>query len=210
MSNDRVARAGTMLISRVRADLCLDYANTLSWRGSAAPTEKLHDVADLLGWIETTAGVERGALRDLVAWSREHAADAAALFADAIELREVIWRVFGAIAAGTAVRDRDFGALKTAVTAAPARSLLARAGGGYAWRVDRLRPSGGDLLAPVLWSAGDLLLEAGHRLIRQCANEKCLWLFIDESKNATRRWCDMSSCGNRAKARRHYAKVKQG
>jgi len=65
-------------------------------------------------------------------------------------------------------------------------------------------PAAASLLAPVLWSAGDLI--AGQRLqrLRMCANEKCRWLFIDDSKSGTRRWCAMSSCGNRAKAHRHY------
>ncbi|MFI4995137.1 MAG: CGNR zinc finger domain-containing protein [Hyphomicrobiales bacterium] len=45
--------------------------------------------------------------------------------------------------------------------------------------------------------------------MRRCANEKCLWMFVDESKSGTRRWCQMSACGNRAKARRHYSRIKQ-
>ncbi len=64
------------------------------------------------------------------------------------------------------------------------------------------------LLAPVLWSAGDLMIRRERRHVRQCANEKCLWLFVDESKSGTRRWCNMTSYGNRAKARRHYLKIK--
>jgi predicted RNA-binding Zn ribbon-like protein len=65
------------------------------------------------------------------------------------------------------------------------------------------------LLAPVLWSAADLLIGGEHRRIRQCANAQCLWLFVDASKSGTRRWCDMASCGNRAKARRHYLRTKR-
>jgi predicted RNA-binding Zn ribbon-like protein len=52
------------------------------------------------------------------------------------------------------------------------------------------------------------MIKGEHRRVRRCANEKCLWLFVDESKNGTRRWCDMTACGNRAKARRHYLKIK--
>ena len=55
-----------------------------------------------------------------------------------------------------------------------------------------------------------ILSENGQQRIRRCTNDDCLWLFLDESKNGTRRWCDMASCGNRAKARRHYLKMKQG
>jgi predicted RNA-binding Zn ribbon-like protein len=65
------------------------------------------------------------------------------------------------------------------------------------------------MLAPVLWSAADLLVGGGHSRVRRCANSKCLWLFRDESKTGTRRWCDMAACGNRAKARRHYLKTRR-
>ena len=64
------------------------------------------------------------------------------------------------------------------------------------------------ILAPVLWSAADLLLKGDPARIRQCANEKCRWVFLGVSKAGARRWCTMNSCGNRAKAHRHYHKTK--
>jgi predicted RNA-binding Zn ribbon-like protein len=199
-----------MLISAVREDLCLDYANTRSWRGSEAPTERLSHVADLLAWIERTTGVSSRAMRPIETWSREHPDAAVELFKEAIATRETIYRVFSCLAADESVGERDFGVLRTAIAAAPARTELARSNGRHAWRIDDPRPSAPHLLAPVLWSAGDLLLNAERRRIRRCANEDCLWLFLDESKSGTRRWCDMASCGNRAKARRHYSKLKRG
>jgi len=84
-----------------------------------------------------------------------------------------------------------------------------RTGVGWAWQVAPAGPLAPALLAPVLWSAGDLLAGAVHRHVRRCANERCLWLFLDQSKGGTRRWCDMASCGNRAKARRHYLRTKR-
>ncbi|MBI3707263.1 MAG: CGNR zinc finger domain-containing protein [Proteobacteria bacterium] len=198
-----------MLIPAIREDLCLNYANTLSWRGSETPAETLHDLADLLGWIERSAGMGAGAAREIRQWSRDRHRKAAKLFAAAIAMREAIFRIFAAVAVGEPIGDQDFVALQTALAEAPARSRLARVDSRYAWRIEHLRPSVPGLLAPVLWSAGDLVLNAGHRRIRQCANEKCLWLFLDESKSGTRRWCDMTSCGNRAKARRHYSKMMQ-
>ena len=79
-------------------------------------------------------------------------------------------------------------------------------GAAHGWEIERSAPVLETLLAPVLWSAGDLL--AGRRLdrVRRCANDQCLWLFLDDSKSGNRRWCSMSACGNRAKAHRHYAK----
>jgi predicted RNA-binding Zn ribbon-like protein len=45
--------------------------------------------------------------------------------------------------------------------------------------------------------------------LRHCLNDQCGWLFMDDSKNGSRRWCSMRSCGNRAKAQRHYLRSKQ-
>jgi predicted RNA-binding Zn ribbon-like protein len=64
------------------------------------------------------------------------------------------------------------------------------------------------LLAPVLWSAADLLGAGRLARMRQCANPDCGWLFLDRSKSGNRRWCSMSACGNRAKAHRHYQREK--
>src|SRR5262249_29458093 len=159
---------------------------------------------------EGAAGIAARATQPIRLWSRTHPGRASRLFADAVATREAIYSVFRAIADGETVREPDFAALTIAIGAAPSRHALVRAGGRYAWSVGDPKPSAAHMLAPVLWSAGDLILAADRRHIRRCANEECLWLFIDDSKGGTRRWCDMASCGNRAKARRHYAKVRQG
>ena len=198
-----------MLISSVRDDLCLNFANTLSWRGSASPQEMLHDLAGLLAWLKISAEVASGDALDVPAFADGSGSTATAVFTKAMTTREVIFRVFSAIAAGSKIRGSDFRALQDALANAPPRRHLERVGSDYVWRIASGRLSEMGILAPVIWSAGDLVLNAKHRRIRQCANEQCLWLFIDESKNATRRWCDMTSCGNRAKSQRHYARIKQ-
>jgi predicted RNA-binding Zn ribbon-like protein len=199
----------TMLIWSMPEDLCLNYANTLSWRGSDKPVEMLHDFADILRWSERCGVVRPTATQRLRRWSRHQEAAAAELFAQAIVIREAMFRIFSAIAVGASIPNRDFVVLSAALANAPGRHQLARSGERCGWRVEAGEPSVARVLAPVLWSAGDLMLHAPSRPIRRCANEECLWLFIDQSKNSTRRWCDMNSCGNRAKARRHYAKVRQ-
>lgn len=198
-----------MLVSAFPEDLCLSFANTRQWRGSDKPAETLHDSTDLLRWIETTEGLGAEAIRSAHDWAGAHPKRAARMFSKAIELREAIFRAFSAVAAGEPVASADLAVLRNALAEAPARTRLDAAGGAYAWRTPPLQPEAPDLLAPVLWSVGDLLLRAGQRRIRRCANPECLWLFIDESRMGTRRWCDMTSCGNRAKARRHYEKVRQ-
>jgi predicted RNA-binding Zn ribbon-like protein len=201
-----------MLIPAPPEGLCLDFANTRYWRGRESPTEELKAPADLVAWIR-----RRGGLAETALTAANDAIEAApergeALLAEAIKLREAIYRIFNAVAEERAVEDADFATLTTALERAPPRRRLARKDGGYAWDIDIGRIEGAGtapaLLAPVLWSAGDLMLRTTDSRVRRCANDQCLWLFVDDSKSGTRRWCDMSSCGNRAKARRHYARVK--
>jgi predicted RNA-binding Zn ribbon-like protein len=200
-----------MLIPAPPEGLCLDFANTCYWRGRATPTDDLKAPADLLAWLGRHGGLAETALA-AAAQAIEREPARAEVLLEAIRLREAIYRIFNAVAEGRAVDDADFTVLTAALAETPARNRLARTDGGFAWEVDIGRLEGAAdvpaLLAPVLWSAGDLMLQAGNRRVRRCANEQCLWLFVDDSKSGTRRWCDMSSCGNRAKARRHYARVK--
>jgi predicted RNA-binding Zn ribbon-like protein len=196
------------LILVPRRDLCLEFANTLAWRGSA-PSESLHGLPDLVRWCASSGGLLAGVIEGGEAWTERHPAEAAAIFRGAIAIRETTYRIFHAVANGAAPNDDDLAAFNRALKETPARSALQRAGGGFGWRVERTRVlTAAAILAPALWSAGDLLTGAQLDRVRECANDKCVWLFLDESKNGTRRWCSMSACGNRAKAHRHYARVK--
>jgi predicted RNA-binding Zn ribbon-like protein len=55
-------------------------------------------------------------------------------------------------------------------------------------------------------SAAELLISPERACVRECASETCTWLFVDTTKNHSRRWCDMNSCGNRYKVRKFRAK----
>jgi predicted RNA-binding Zn ribbon-like protein len=198
------------LIPPTRDDLALDFANTLSWRGTAAPMEALHTMADLIGWCRATKAVDDPALRRLERWWRAHPEAAKASHAEAIRLREAICRLFAAIASAAEPAPDDLRELDRALARAPPRIGLGRHDGAFAWRVPRLVPEATSLLAPVLWSAGGLLVGPRGQRVRRCANDQCRWLFLDDSKGGTRRWCTMSMCGNRAKAHRHYLRQKQG
>ena len=206
--NDAAGR-GTP-IPAPREGLCLAYANTRFWRGTTAPTETLAGPGDLHRWLADSAGVPAEGIEAVERWSREDSSRAALLFDAAIALREAITRIFGAVASGEAVPVADFAALNRALAEAPSRRQLARQDGSYGWAAEMLAPSAPSLLAPVLWSAADLLTHIADRRVRRCANDKCLWLFVDQSKGGTRRWCDMNACGNRAKSHRHYIRSKRG
>jgi predicted RNA-binding Zn ribbon-like protein len=197
-----------MLISNYRCDLALAFANTRYWRGSAQPTDELSDIAVLLDWLAKNGALDAREQRALAAWTRKQAGEAAALFEAAVGLRETLYRVFGALAAEAAPKAPDVAALRRAIAAAPPRSDLTPAKDGYVWQVSAPRPIASDLLAPVLWSAADLLVGEATQRLRLCSNDKCLYLFLDHSRSGARRWCDMKACGNRAKAHRHYLRSK--
>jgi len=190
-------------------DLCLGFANTRYYRGSEPPTETLGDLSALLAWCRSSIGLTIAGERALRRAWREEAAGAAVL-REALDLRELIYRIFFCTAEGKAPGVADLNAVNDALEAAPDRIGIARSGSGFAWRVGATAgPSIPALLAPVSWSAANLLTGPRLARVRHCSNERCLYLFVDDSKSGTRRWCSMSACGNRAKAHRHYVRHKE-
>jgi predicted RNA-binding Zn ribbon-like protein len=195
-------------IFKSRMETCLDFANTLTYRGSN-PAESLHGAADLLKWCEDAGAVPSALAPQVRSWFDRHPKRAFDIFGEAIALREVIYRIFHSIASGATPDEGDLDLLNRALQDAPPRVSLESIGGAFGWKVEEAKPSSSWILAAVLWSAGDLLVGPQLSKLRECSNEKCLWLFLDDSKNGTRRWCSMQSCGNRAKAHRHYLRQKQ-
>jgi len=182
------------------------FANTRYWRGSDPVRESLNGLADVLKWCGGAGTIDAPTLQQLATWGSRNSGEAARLFDETIAARETIYALLSAEAAGEAIGGRDIDELDRLLVAAPARTSLSALKTGAAWRLPPVAATTASLLAPVLWSAGDLLAGQRRQRLRMCANDKCRWLFIDDSKSGTRRWCSMSSCGNRAKAHRHYLK----
>jgi predicted RNA-binding Zn ribbon-like protein len=182
--------------------LCLDFVNTRTWRGGDTPEESLRTPDDLLSWL-VRVGLPGGDAVE-VRWQAMRDAAEPMLLA-ALALREAIYRVF----THDPVPEPDVITLNAALLQAPGRHTLVRIGDGFGWLAEPWSPTLPCLLAPVLWSAADLLAGPHRAVVRRCANPGCQWLFIDESKTGNRRWCSMASCGNREKARRHYQRAKE-
>jgi predicted RNA-binding Zn ribbon-like protein len=190
-----------------RRGLCLDFANTLSYRGGDAQ-ESLHDFGELVRWCAGNALLTGDGCARALRWSDRHPEQEAAIFTDAIAIREASYHIFFAIAARRTPESRAVAVVNRALDAAPARRVLVRDATGFGWQIDREGLSAPTLLAPVLWAMGDLMVSPETIRLRHCANDKCLWLFLDDSKNGSRRWCSMQACGNRAKAHRHYLRTR--
>lgn len=186
---------------------CLDFANTLAGRGETG-VESLHNLDDLAAWCRASGFLSQSEAERLQAWSHQNPVQAFSTFSEAITLREAIYGVFGRIASGRSIEDRHLEHLNRALMEAPPRHAITRTDGSFSWHVDRDFSIAPSLLAPVVWSAGDLLTGRYLGRVRLCANHRCLWLFFDDSLRGARRWCSMQACGNRAKTQRHYLRRK--
>lgn len=194
--------------------LCLDFANTWSDR-SRPETEKLRGYADLLGFARQARLLAGGAETGLAELAKRQPRAAAAALDLGRGLREVLYRIFSAAAAARAPAASDLERLNAALPEALSRLRLeCRDDGGCVWGWAEPEAAGepaGALeapLFPILRSAAELLTSDELRQVRECAAGDCTWLFLDHSRNRSRRWCSMATCGNRAKAQRHYRRRK--
>jgi predicted RNA-binding Zn ribbon-like protein len=189
--------------------LCLDLANTLDERATDHPRELLPRYEDLLSW-----GVQAGAIRPAEAAALRvhtvtHRSAAARAVRRAIRVREALFRIFSALADGREAPADALALLNRTLAEAFGKRRLGGHGRRFVWRwLQATRPEFDRVLWPVVLSAADLLTSSDLDRVRRCCGTGCAWLFVDATKNRARRWCDMSVCGNRAKAKRHYAKVK--
>jgi len=204
-----MAYSETAALQLKAGQLCLDFANTAEWHASDHPEESLTSYAALLAWAQ---GIGLLSERAAVHLSRAAARDskaAAAVLGEAIALREAIYRIFASRAHGRAPLPADLATLNAALARALPHARVVATAGGYAWdwAEDRALDA---MLRPIARSAAERLTSADLDRVGQCADDRgCGWLFWDTSKNHTRRWCYMRDCGNRAKARRYYARVRE-
>lgn len=193
--------------------LCLDFVNTVDWRGAARPQDRLVTYGDLLSWgrqagaltVEEAAQLARRAVQDPTSASE--------VLERAIVLREAVYRLLSAALEGMPAAREDLRVLNSELALAFGRLRLrwSTERGGYhlIWSGDP------DSLDRPLWavaeSAASLLLTPSDLArLRRCADESCGWLFLDMSRNRSRRWCAMRDCGNRAKARSYYRRHRNG
>jgi predicted RNA-binding Zn ribbon-like protein len=185
--------------------LCLDFANTLSWRTSEKPEEKLGSYAALVEWGRKTGIVSARESREMLQAGKT----SKGVLKRAVSLRESIYRILAAQAAGRRARPSDLAILNETVREALGHLRLVPQAKSFAWRW----PADSDAARRILWavarSAAELLTSDHLGAVRECAGAGCGWLFLDLSRNRSRRWCAMSDCGNREKARRHYQRVRQ-
>jgi predicted RNA-binding Zn ribbon-like protein len=188
--------------------LCLNFANTAEWHASDQPTEYLHNYSDLVRWAHHADLLTLDRAEHLIEESVRRSEEAAQILDRAIVLREAIYRIFSAVAAERSLEPGDLDVLNTTLSEGLQWLRVSQTKEGFTWTWGGNMASLDQMLWPVARSAATLLTSKELDRVRECADDRgCGYLFMDTSRNRSRKWCDMRGCGNRAKAKRHYRRV---
>ena len=182
---------------------CLDFTNTVGGLRGRQSVDTLSDYRDLIGWATRARLIPKEVgrkLDDQATGNQRHAA--ARVFKRGIALREALYRIFSARAKGQTARSADLELFNKELAEAMRHVRLVPGGKYFQWEL-RSETSGIALpLHAVVRDAANLLTSERLAQVRECGSETCGWLFVDTSRNHSRRWCEMSVCGNRVKQAR--------
>jgi len=183
----------------VGGDPALDLLNTIHDYTEEPRRDSLVSFEEALRW-----GMAAGVLTP--AESRRAAAlDDGAELSRLVDLREVLQRISSAMIARRAPSPTDLGVLSRIAAEAAGATRLRRTGGGALQRTIGASDAGAAVLRLRIADAAIALL-TGERAARVKSCPACGWFFVDATRNRSRRWCSMSTCGASAKSRRYYRK----
>jgi predicted RNA-binding Zn ribbon-like protein len=190
--------------STVGGALPFDFVNTVGSYLTDIPEEHLNAYDDLLRWALTAGALDKAQVDSLAREAESRPQDAERVLKKAIKLRGAIHAIFSAVATEQQAPPQSLEVLNDALRQTHEHLRLRQASPNFSWEWVRCEEKLDSVLWPVARSAAEMLIEGDLTRVNVCASDTCGWLFLDTSKNRSRRWCDMSDCGNRAKARRHY------
>jgi predicted RNA-binding Zn ribbon-like protein len=182
----------------------LDFVNTeLAVEG--VPRDLLGGLNDLAAWLIAAGALDSASARKALARWGGRRRTARAVEA-ARQLRTALRRLADAWAAGKPAPRGTVAMVNELLARGAGTSRIVPAVGNGGFAVERgLRlEEPEDLLVPIAEAAADLLCHADPGRVRRCAHPACVLYFLDGTKNGTRRWCDMRTCGNRTNAAAYY------
>lgn len=184
----------------VGGNVALDFANTVDGEPDGeAGFDNLRSYGDLVAWSLRVRLLSEEAARRLLREARKRPREAEALHDRALKMRDDIYRLFQAIARGEDPTSENTEALRRAECEALAHARLVPVEGRFTWKW--LDSDLSKVLWPVAHAATELLTSGPLDRIKACVG--CRWLFLDQSKNRSRRWCTMEECGTHEKVRRY-------
>lgn len=190
--------------------LCLDFVNSVDSWFADPPRERFRSFSDWLNWSGGAGTASDAEIRAAHRAAAQDPASARRTLDRVRATRDALYRVLQAMISGRSPSRPDVALLGRSIAAARANRCIAWSPDGFAESWSDEAGSHERLLGTVMLNAHAVLLDAGTAgRIDQCPAPDCGWLFLDTSKNHSRRWCSMRTCGNLAKAQRHYARMRR-
>jgi predicted RNA-binding Zn ribbon-like protein len=190
--------------------LCLDFINTVDGRSADKVLgEKLISYSDLVEWSRHSGIVTAKEADRLIEASKRKPRAAKAVFDRAITLREALYRICKAIMSGRRPQPVDLETVNDEVVEARIHERLTHQANEFKWELVDSDAAMDRMLWSVAHSAAELLTTADLSRLRECCGEQCGWVFEDTSRNRSRQWCDMQTCGNLAKVRRYRTRLRK-
>jgi predicted RNA-binding Zn ribbon-like protein len=196
-------------LALIGGELAFDFTNTSSGRGWPTHQEHLRSAQNVVDWAQHAKVLGPADAEWLRAAVDSDERLARRMLDRALELRENIYGIAVEVAARRPAPKAGVEALARTHAACLACAKLTPFEGRYVWSWAPKESAVEAVLGPIALSALTTLTQGDLSRIKQCQGEKCGWLFFDTTKNKSRRWCEMEICGNRAKQRRHSARIRR-
>lgn len=182
----------------------VDFLNTAGNRSPAGSSmsNKLRDYLDLVAWGHHAGFLSAPGARELIEQGRRHPKQAASVVERAVELREALYSLCRTTALGGRYSAKSLSILNEELGRCPQQQQLIRRGDRFDLEHVTDPNALDQMLRPVTISAAQWFSQGDPSQLRICDGDECGWMFLDLSKNRSRRWCVMADCGNRAKVRR--------
>lgn len=182
--------------------LSLDFVNTVNSR-VYTEHDYLMQYSDLVGWARRLAVVSPTQMNQLLMRAKQNPTEAERALSTARSFRDLLYRIFSSTATDSDPAKNDMDSFVESYADAISHGSFIRKDDHYItnWELDETLQS---LLWPIIYSAGELLLSGEVARVKACPS--CGWLFLDTSKNQSRRWCSMNTCGARDKMRRYHGR----
>jgi predicted RNA-binding Zn ribbon-like protein len=196
-------------IPEIRLDggnLSLDFVNTIHDRYEEPLEDYLHNYLDLITWANFADAINSSQKKRLLHLSRKNQGEADRVYKDSVQLREAVYQCVVNLISRDEVPPVNMQVINQWLSKAFSSLELTQSDNDFAldWKAENFGLE--SVLWPIIRSFADLVTSDDRDRIKQCSN--CGWVFVDRSKNKSRRWCSMETCGNRVKAQRYANKTR--
>lgn len=191
----------------IGGSLCFDFTNTVSWRGQENSHEWFDPIDNLVVWAQLTHILDTTEVTAL----REHMNVSPEInertLHTLITTRETLYRAFSNVISDKRPDEKDLQSINIQVKAALSHLEISSFNGGFELTWQRKVSALQKVRYSVIKSAADVLITEDLTRVKKCPS--CQWLYLDKSKNKSRRWCTMEDCGNRHKVNAFHKNKKR-